>query len=325
MQIAIIGAGLSGAVANYFLQLKGHTVTVFEKRIHAGGNCYDTRDMNNILVHKYGPHAFHTNNKKVWEFVNSVVKFIPFKLKVSARIQDGRIINIPYNNLTKSLVGEWDSNHIKKEIFIPYSEKQWGIKWSNIPKSITSRVPIIRNDYSLDYHLDTYQGLPEKGYTDFINKLFYDANICFGCKNKEWEQYNYDLIIYTGSIDEYYDYKYGSLPYRSLNIQEFIVEKTKFNQLNECNTLYKNTRTVDHSYWEDSNSKFTTITKEFPEPFNKTNERFYPIRSKENILLYNKYKNITNKKVIFIGRLGEYIYMDMDSCILNSINKIKNI
>jgi len=315
MKVTIVGAGLSSAVACTILKKLGYEITVFESRPHIAGNCYDS-ELKGIKVHNYGPHAFHTDQKWVWDFVNRYDKFNDFKLEVTARIQDGNLINIPYNNKTLSLVGSWDSNRIIEEIFIPYSEKHWGEKWENLPKSFTGRLPKKREDDSPYYHLDQFQGIPKSGYTNWIANMFDDCEVRLGCNQNDWKKERADLLIYTGSIDSYFDYCFGPLSYRSLKFSFFEGVKTNTHQLNECNTTNSWNRTVDHSHWYEQDLKKTIFSREWAESFDVENletDRFYPEPHKAQNL-YNQYKNISTS-TIFLGRLGTYKYLDMDDCI----------
>lgn len=324
MKAVIVGAGLSSAVASTILRKKGYEVVVFETRPHIAGNCYDS-DLKGIKVHNYGPHAFHTEEKWVWDFVNQYDSFNNFKLEVNARIQSGEVINIPYNNLTQKKVGYWDSDRILKEIFIPYSEKHWGEKWEKLPKSFTSRLPQKRGDDLPFYHLDEFQGIPKLGYTKWISNMFDGCKLNVGCPPDAWKREKFDLLIYTGSIDSYYDYCFGQLSYRSLNFNFFEGEKTNFHQLNECNTKNSWTRTIDHSHWYSQNVNKTIFSREKSENFdinNKESERFYPEPHKSQEL-YNKYKDLKTD-TIFIGRLATYKYLDMDDCIKQVFTILKN-
>lgn len=323
MKAVIVGAGLSAAVAASVLRERGYSVDVFETRPHIAGNCYDS-EIKGIRVHNYGPHGFHTNDEKVWKFVNQYDNFNDFRLEVNARLLDGKIINIPYNLNTQDTVGEWDSSRITKELFVAYSEKHWGCKWSDLPASITARVPKKREDRLPYYHLDKYQGVPISGYTQWITNMFDGCNVHLGCDPNEWKKYKYDILVYTGSIDSYYDYKYGPLEYRSLRFEFFESEKTKYHQLNECNTHYMWTRTIDHSHWYDQKVKKTVCSREYSEEFDKENittDRFYP-KPYTSQKIYKKYKAIPND-TIFLGRLGTYKYLDMDDCINQALNKLK--
>jgi UDP-galactopyranose mutase len=319
----IVGAGLSAATAATILVKNGYSVEVFETRPHIAGNCYDS-EIKGVRVHNYGPHGFHTDDDRVWKFVNNYDTFNSFRLRVNARLSNGNVINIPYNLNTQDIVGEWSPDKIINELFIPYSEKHWGCKWEELPSSITARVPKKRQDRVGDYHLDKYQGVPKSGYTQWIKNMFEGCKVHTGCSPNEWKKHKADIVIYTGSIDAYYDYEYGPLEYRSLRFEFFESEKTKYHQLNECNTSYKRTRTIDHSHWYDQKISKTVCSKEYPEEYNKdivTTDRFYPkcFRSQKT---YNKYKSIPTNTV-FLGRLGTYKYLDMDDCIKQVFTKLK--
>lgn len=325
MNITIVGAGLSGAVAAALLREKGHKITVFETRPHIAGNCYDS-DIKGIRVHNYGPHAFHTNDEKIWQFVQKYDQFNNFRLKVVARLEDDRIINIPYNKLTAQQVGDWDDRKILKEIFIPYSEKQWGKNWEEIPFSFTSRLALRRDDASPYYHLDTYQGLPKSGYSTWISNMFEGCEVNLDCDIDRWRLSNYDLLIFTGSIDSYYKYYYGKLNYRSLRFNFIEEEKTEFVQINECNNSYGYTRTIDHSHWNPKNTIKTILSREYSERFNLndvTTDRFYPERYKCTEM-HNKYLQLKTD-TIFLGRLGTYQYLDMDDCIQQVMERVSKI
>lgn len=319
----LVGAGLSAAVAATILKRHNYSVEVFEIRPHIAGNCYDS-EIKGIKVHNYGPHGFHTNDDWVWRFVNEYDTFNSFRLQVNARLSDGSIINIPYNLNTQDSVGEWSPDKIVDELFIDYSEKHWGCKWGELPPSITTRVQKKRQDRVADYHLDKHQGVPKSGYTQWIKNMFEGCKVHIGCSPDEWKKYKADIVIYTGSIDSYYNYEHGPLEYRSLRFEFFESEKTKYHQLNECNTNYKHTRTIDHSHWYDQKIIKTICSKEYSEEYSKdivTTDRFYPkpFRSQK---IYSKYKSIPTN-TIFLGRLGTYKYLDMDDCIKQVFTKLK--
>lgn len=326
MIVTIVGAGLAAASAAATLKEKGHKIQVFECRPHIAGNCFDS-NIKGIQVHNYGPHAFHTDQQYVWDFVNKYAEFNDFKHEVVARINDGRIIPIPYNQTTQDIVGDWSSDEIVQQLFVDYSEKHWGIPFGSLPKSISDRVSKKRDDLSPFYHIDKFQGVPIGGYTQFITNMFHGCKVHLGCASDEWKKYPYDLLIYTGSIDQYYDYCHGVLEYRSLRFEIFEGKRADWVQLNECNKSKKYTRTVDHSHWYDQNVNKTIFTREFSEEFsldNPVTERFYP-KSFKSQEIYNRYKKIPKNKVIFLGRLGTYKYLDMDDCIKQVMKKLNNI
>jgi len=323
MKAIVVGAGLSSAVACTILKKKGYEVEVFETRPHIAGNCYDS-SIQGIKVHNYGPHAFHTNESWVWDFANKFDSFNDFRLKVKGRLEDGRIINLPYNLQTELEVGSWDSERIVKEIFIPYSEKHWGQAWETLPKSFTSRLPTKREDFSPDYHLDKYQGVPKSGYTSWISNMFEGCKVHLGCKPSDWKNRRCDLLIYTGSIDGYYDYHLGLLNYRSLRFTFKEGQKTDTIQLNECNNSSPYTRTIDHAHWYDQNVSKSILSREISTDFSLEDEssgRYYPEPHKSQEL-YNKYKSIKTD-TIFLGRLGTYKYLDMDDCIKQVFSILK--
>ena len=330
MKAVIVGAGLSSAVVAASLIRKGWEVEVFEARGHIGGNCYDFDDITTgIKIHRYGPHAFHTNDKRVWDFVNQFSKFTQFRLQVHAKIESGEIIPIPFNDISMDIVGDWDSQRIIDELFKTYSKKHWGCEWEELPRSITSRVPKRRETRDLSYHLDEFQGLPVNGYTKMIEAMFEGATIHLNCGYEDWKKSSYDLLVYTGSIDSYYNYYLGTLAYRSLRFEFKEEPTTKYIQLNQCNSE-KHTRQIDHSHWYSA-TRFrvekTIMSREYSEEFSIRDmgtDRFYP-KSFQSQELYENYKNIYNPKVLFLGRLGTYKYMDMDICIAQALKAVEKI
>lgn len=329
MKAVIVGAGLSSATVASYLIKSGWEVEVFETRNHIAGNCYDFEDPIKVKVHRYGPHAFHTDNKEVWDYLNQYTKFTNFKLIVNSQIQSGKIIPIPFNHKSQEIVGDWTDSQIIEELFKTYSKKHWGCDWDKLPKSITTRVPKRRDSSLNTYHEDKYQGLPVNGYTKMIEAMFEGCTIHLGCSIDDWKKSRNDLLIYTGSIDTYYNYYLGVLTYRSLRFEFKESNLTPYIQLNKCNNDPE-TRIIDHSHWY-SNTRLRTektiISKEYSEEFEVSNmftDRYYP-KSYESNHIYEQYKNIYNPKVIFLGRLGTYKYLDMDDCVAQALAKIKNL
>lgn len=324
MKVTIVGAGLSAATASHLLVSKGHQVEVFETRNHIGGNCFDSK-FRGLRIHNYGPHAFHTNNKEVWDFVNKFSEFDDFKLRVYAETQSGNIIPIPFNVMSSHVVGDWDSAKIVDELFKTYSIKHWGVEWDKLPASITSRVPKKKESSDGFYHDDLYQGLPKYGYTSMIENMFEGATVHIGCYPNDWKKSRYDLLIYTGSIDSFFDYELGTLSYRSLKFTYEDGMDMFWNQLNQCNNK-PHTREINHSFWTPNFSGHrTVISKEYSEEFDRHNlstDRFYP-KSFQSNDLYQAYKSQTPSKVIFLGRLGTYKYLDMDDCITQAQSILK--
>ena len=179
----IIGAGLSGSTSAILLKRAGYDVEIFEKRSHLGGNCYD-EFIKGICVHKYGPHGFHTNKKQVWDFLNQFTSFNKVALKVQADTSQGRI-PIPFNKTSCKIVGKKTPEEIRDLIFVDYSEKMWGLKWRDIPKSITNRLPTTRETFDNRYHLDKHQGIPQKGYTEMFKNMLEGITVHLGTSNKD--------------------------------------------------------------------------------------------------------------------------------------------
>ncbi len=325
MKALVVGCGLSGITSAILLKEKGYNVEILDTRSHIGGNCYDSK-IEGVMVHKYGPHGFHTNNKQVWDFLNRYTGFNDTCLKVKANTKEG-IIPIPFTSKSERIIGKKTPSEIIDLIFRDYSEKMWGVKWEELPSSITSRVPKVRDDPSFCFHIDEYQGIPENGYTKMFENMLEGIDIRLGCDPKEYRNHKYDLLIYTGKIDDFFDFKYGWLEYRSLIIQfETAKRRPDLFQLNECNQKAW-TRSVDHSHWHKQELEQTVISKEYPVEHTKDNIPFYPKPFGNNQEIYNKYKNIANNlnNVIFVGRLATYKYLDMDTAIAQVFQKLKNI
>ena len=324
MKAVIVGCGLSGITSAILLKEKGYDVEIFDTRHHIGGNCYDKKG-EGVMVHQYGPHGFHTNNEKVWKFLNKYSKFNDVCLRVMGNTADG-LIPLPYSPASEKIIGSKTPEQIKELIFKDYSEKMWGIPWDKFPKSISGRVPTKRDDPSLCFHLDKYQGIPENGYTSMFNNMTQSIKVNLGCDPQEYKRQKYDLLVYTGKIDEFFNYKYDWLEYRSLKIQfETAKRRPDLFQLNECNKDKDWTRSVDHSHWHKQNITQTVISKEYPCEHTKNNIPFYPKPFNGNNEKYKKYKKIADSlnNVIFVGRLATYKYLDMDDAIAQVFNKIK--
>ena len=326
MKALVVGGGLSGITSAILLKEKGYHVEIFETRHHIGGNCYDKK-IENIMVHQYGPHGFHTNNKKVWDFLNRFSDFNDVCLRVHGNTSEG-IIPLPFSPATKKIIGDKTPQQIKELIFKDYSEKMWGIPWERFPSSISGRVPTKRDNPSACFHLDKYQGIPTNGYTSMFANMLDEIKINLNCAPKEYQNQKYDILVYTGKIDEFFNYQYGWLEYRSLKIQfETAKRRPLLFQLNECNSDNAWTRSVDHSHWHNQDLTETVISREYPCEHTKNNIPFYPKPFGDNQEKYKKYKKIADllSNVIFVGRLATYKYLDMDDAIAQVFNKLKKI
>lgn len=314
MKIYIIGAGLAGLTAGVLLQEKGHNVKIFEKKSCVGGHCLD-EERGDIYVHLYGPHFFHTNNERVWEFVNRFSEFVPCKHIVMANTNVG-LFSIPI--CCDSKEGKWSNDMILNIVFRGYSEKHWGQSWEKLPSIIKERVPLRRCSSDKRYHVDKFQGIPRYGYRDFFENMAKNLTICFGATN-EWQDGKSDLIIYTGSLDEYFGYCFGKLSYRSIEIDHRLSVCRKWPIINECQCHIRHIRSYDNSYWSLNHSgEDTIISYETSCNYVKgQNEPLYPIPFGNSFDLANKYRKLAvrDKNVKFLGRLGTYSYLDMDEVI----------
>jgi UDP-galactopyranose mutase len=317
VRVKIIGCGLSGITAAIILKQKGHDVEIFESRNHIGGNCYDQK-IEGITVHKYGAHIFHTNDEQVWAFVSRFTSFNDYSHKVRANTSLG-LISIPYNNKTIEQIGkDLSTSEIQELIFRQYSERHWGVSWEDLPASISSRVPTKRDNWDERYFTDKYQGIPSKGYTEMFNNMLDGIKVNVGVSKKEFKKLKYDKMIYTGKPDEFYDFYFGKLPYRSLRFEHNKVQKDenfsweKGAVINECNTLPFN-RTMDNGVYLNENLPHTILTRDYPEEHNEKNDPIYPKDFGEGMRIYSEYKKLirSEKDILFLGRLATYKYLDM--------------
>ena len=327
MKYKIVGSGLSGAVAARLLVNCGNTVKIFETRNHIAGNCYDS-NVCGTMVHNYGPHIFHTDDEEVFAFLSQFTEWIPFEYKPKGVTKLG-VVSLPYSKKTQNeLKRELSQEEIVDVIFKDYSEKQWGVPFDQIPKSITNRIPKTKDrEDPTWFEGQKYQCIPKDGYTKMFERMLQDIEVKLNCAVDEWKSEQADLTIYTGKIDEYFDYCYGQLPYRSLWFKH-ITSENKFDCVvyNQNTKGVNYTRTYDHSFFTPNHKGTTIITEEYPEPYNGKNIPFYPIPWGEGLQMYAKYKELADKEnnVIFLGRLATYTYLDMWMAIKQVFLKLKN-
>jgi UDP-galactopyranose mutase len=275
------------------------------------------------MVHKYGPHVFHTKQVAVWNFLQDYTEFDRLDLKIVAELQDRRVVPIPYNDTTRRIVGDWTEEDILREIVVPYSEKMWGCPFAEIPKSITNRVPKPRVGNDDRWHQDTLQGVPRHGYTQMVESMLEGCDVLVGVDGDYWRRIrdDFDLVVYTGKLDDYFQSIHGALPYRSLNIvSEVKTWRLPTMQMNACNTRNPFTRQIDHGHWypyRSSVSKWTTIiSTETPcAHVPGENEAFYPMAAFAGVEeLAGKYRAMAEaeSRTLFVGRLATYTYLDMD-------------
>lgn len=329
-KILIVGAGFSGSVIARELAESGYDVDVIDKRNHIAGNCYDYVDDTGILIHKYGPHAFHTNNKTVVDWLLRFGEWYDFKLKVTAQLESGNYITFP---LKKSDYDTFGEEYVIDTFFKPYSEKMWDVKFDKIDPKIINRIPRRDNDDDVYFPKDEYQMMPLNGYTKLFEKILDHKNIKVRLNTKfvkEMEK-DYYHIFNSMPIDEYFDYCHGELPYRSIKFTTVTLPSPKLTPSHVVNFTHegKHTRMVEWKNWDNHghNECFTTITYEEPCDYKENNmERYYPVKDIDgkNKSLYEKYKEMINDNTTFIGRCGQYVYIDMHQAISSALSVSKN-
>ncbi len=357
----IVGAGLFGSVFAYEATKKGKTCLVVDKRKHIGGNVY-TENIKGINVHKYGAHIFHTSNKMIWDYIQQFATFNRYTNSPIAIYKD-EVYNLPFNmntfsklwgiktpqeakeiienqrkksgiinpsNLEEqaiSLVGK----DIYEKLIKGYTQKQWGKSCDKLPSFIINRLPV-RFTYDNNYFNDLYQGIPVGGYTQIFEKMLASSDVRLNCdylKHRDELNAIAKKIIYTGMIDEYFDYCYGELEYRSLRFDTEILNMDNFQGnavVNYTDADVPYTRIIEHKHFEYGTQNSTIITKEYPKTWKRGDEPFYPINNEKNNILYSKYLTLAKqeKNVVFGGRLGMYRYFDMHNIIERSLECAKN-
>ena len=326
----IIGCGLSGITAAVLLKEKDYDVEIFETRPHIGGNCYDGL-VCNTLVHHYGPHIFHTDDTEVFQFLSRYTEWIPFELRPKGDSRLGRI-SLPYSKKTISEIGrELSQEEIVEYIFKEYSEKQWGVQFDEIPKTITNRIPKTADcDDPTWFEGQKYQCLPKDGYTAMFERMLEGITVHLNCTEDQWvtERLDSDLIVYTGKIDSYFNSIYGKLPYRSLEFKHRVLcEKQDTFIVNQNNSTTDYTRQYDHSYFNPEHVGPTVITTEHPKECGENDVPFYPIPWGEGQEAYRAYEELAKqeKGVIFVGRLATYKYLDMWMAVKHVMLKLKDL
>ena len=374
----IIGAGFAGAVlAERIATKQNKKVLLVDKRQHVGGNCYDYKDDNGIIVHKYGPHLFHSNIRQVWEYLSQFTEWDIYQHQVLACI-DGKSVPIPFNlntlhevfpesmanRLEEKLLAEYDYNSkvpilklkqsedkdlqfladfVYEKIFLHYTMKQWGMKPEEIDGAVTARVPIFVGRDNR-YFNDKYQGVPKKGYTGIFNNMLNHHNIklMLNTSAKEILELTNDggiklfgmpfdgKVIYTGLLDDLFDYEFGELPYRSVNMVFESIEKKDYQKSATVNypCNYEFTRITEFKKIHYADVPNTTILKEYPQEYKRgINTPYYPIFTEDNQAMYKKYadKAAEYKQLVLVGRLAEYRYYDIDDIVERALWVFNNI
>ena len=351
----IVGAGLFGAVFAHEATKQGKRCLVIEKRNHTGGNIY-CETIEDITVHKYGAHIFHTSSQRVWDYVTSFCEFNNF-INTPMANYEGKLYNLPFNMNTfsqifgvttpeeaKAIIDEQRSeikgepqnleeqaiSLVGREIYTKlvkgYTEKQWGRDCKDLPAFIIKRLPV-RYTYDNNYFNDTYQGIPVNSYNELINKLLDGVKVRLNTDFLADKDYYLSLAekcVYTGTIDGYFDYALGNLDYRSLRFETEVLDIKEFQPVAVVNYNERQipfTRIIEHKHFEFGNQEKTVITREYPANWEIGDEPYYPVNDDHNNALYKEYKALAEneKNVIFGGRLGQYKYFDMDKCIFSAL------
>ena len=361
MDYLIVGAGLFGAVCARELKRAGKSVVVIDKRPHVAGNCY-TEEIEGINVHKYGAHIFHTSDKEIWEYVNNFAEFNNYVNSPVARYKD-ELYNMPFNmntftKLWRDVFTPQDAkkrieeerresftenpknleeqaiNLVGKTIFEKlvkgYTEKQWGKACTELPSFIIKRLPV-RFTFDNNYFNDRYQGIPIGGYTKMVEKMLEGVEVRLNenfLDNREKYLKEAKKIIYTGAIDEYFEYKFGPLEYRSVRFETEIYDTDNYQgnaviNYTDRDTPY--TRVIEHKHFEFGKQEKTVVSREYSSKWEKGQEAYYPLNDEKNNELFKKYKELseTLDQVIFGGRLGNYKYYDMHNVIREALNLVK--
>lgn len=357
----IVGSGLFGSTFAHMAHKQGKRCLVIDKQSHAGGNIYCEK-IEGINVHKYGAHIFHTSDKDVWDFVNSIVPFNRYTNCPVAQAPDGKLYNLPFNMNTfyqmwgvktpieaqrkldeqrKEVVETMESEgvieprnleeqaltligrDIYEQLIKGYTEKQWGRKCTELPAFIIRRLPV-RLTFDNNYFNDSYQGIPIGGYNKLIDGLLdgveVKLNTDYFANRKHWESVA-DKIVFTGKIDEFYDYRFGKLEYRTVRFETEILNNPNYQGnavVNYTSAEIPFTRIIEHKHFESFgdavyNNQKTVISREYSTEWHDGMEPFYPVNDEKNQAVYAKYKTLADKEVsvIFGGRLAEYKYYDM--------------
>jgi len=369
----IVGSGLAGSViAERVANALNKKVLIIEKRSHIGGNCYDYKDGNGIIIHKYGPHLFHTNYKEVWDYLSNFTEWHLYHHRVLAFV-DGKKVPLPFNlnslcevfprSLAERLeqkllskykygskipilelkkVGDSDlrilAEYVYEKVFVNYTAKQWGKRPEEIDPMVTARVPVVISRDNR-YFTDKYQGIPKEGYTKMFERMLVNSNIKILLNTDFKEVLKVDLeskklyflgqefkgkLIFTGMIDELFEYKFGVLPYRSLDLKFETVEEEYFQEVAVVNypNDYDFTRITEFKHIHDSKTRKTTILKEYPKVYIAGKDvPCYPVFTEGNKEMYYRYKGLAERfdNLILVGRLAEYRYYDMDDVVKRAL------
>lgn len=330
--ILIVGAGFSGAVIARELAEAGYNITIIDKRDHVAGNAYDYVNEHGIRIHKYGPHLFHTKMKDIWIYLSKFTKWVDYQHKVKALLKDGRYVTLPVNAETSKIVGK---ENVIDTFIRPYTKKMWGMEIEQLDPSVISRVPIREDMNELYFPSDTYQGMPADGYTRLFENMLNHPSISLklNCDFRKAMLSYYSHVFSAMPIDEYYDFKFGELPYRSIKFHTTNVPLEKLLPVTTVNFTHNGpyTRVTE---WKNipnhgANPYVTTLTYEEPCDYHENDmQRYYPVKDLDGVnrkkyLQYLNHNRENDPTVQFIGRCGLYMYCDMDQAISMSLNITK--
>lgn len=354
----IVGAGFFGAVFSHEMKLRGKKCLVIDRRAHIGGNCY-TEPIVGINVHKYGAHIFHTSDREIWNYINRFAEFNNY-INSPVAIYNDELYNLPFNMNTfakmwgiktpeeakeiikkqveKLIISEPKNleeqavklvgSDIYEKLVKGYTEKQWGRKCSELPAFIIKRLPL-RFTFDNNYFNDRYQGIPIGGYTQIFEKLLDGIEVRLNEDYKDLRGAKIaEKTLYTGCIDEFFDYKFGALEYRSVRFENEILDKENYQGnavVNYTSSDIPYTRIIEHKHFEFGTQPETVISREYSAEWKPGIEPYYPINDEKNSMLFEHYKTLAQSRpdVIFGGRLGQYRYYDMDMVIRAALETVK--
>ncbi|WP_298059203.1 UDP-galactopyranose mutase [uncultured Catenibacterium sp.] len=357
----VVGSGLYGAIFAHEANKRGKKVLVIDKRPNIAGNIY-TEEVEGINVHKYGAHIFHTNNKEVWQYITQFAEFNRFTNSPVANYK-GELFSLPFNMYTfnkmwgvvtpeeaaakieeqrQEIKGEPKNleeqaislvgRDIYEKLIKGYTEKQWGRPCNELPSFIIKRLPV-RLTFDNNYFNALYQGIPMGGYTKMVENMLEGIEVRLNTdylENKEELDSLADKVVYTGPIDAYFNYKLGTLEYRSVRFETEVLDKPNFQgnaAVNYTDAETPWTRIIEHKWFEFGTQPKTVISREYSSEWKLGDEPYYPVNDEKNGALYAEYKKLgeAETKVIFGGRLGEYKYYDMDAVIAAALAKVKEV
>lgn len=324
-KILVVGAGLAGATLARELADFGYHVDVIDKRDHVAGNAYDYVDEDGFRIHKYGPHLFHTNNDEVFDWLSRFTDWESYEHKVKGLLSDGSFVTIPPNRDTRRILGD---KGIVDVLIRPYTEKMWGIVLEDLDPKILNRIPVRDDNNELYFPDDKHQYLPKQGYTQLVQNILDHASINtrLGVRFKKEMEAIYYHTFNSMPVDEYFDYCYGALPYRSIKFKHLKFPTSTLFPTAQTNFTHSGpeTRVTEWRHLPGHGGKPTVTAITIEEPCDYLDnhyERYYPVKDVhgKNRKLYKQYRSLIPENVTFIGRCGQYVYLDMHQAIGSSL------